>query len=228
MKPAPAGGRGHLVAGEHGGDEREDSEHDEDDPRRMELGDREAGGGDVDHGVEGGHQLNGGVGRPGLLGGLHGAGPDLGLKLLGMVVFRHGLTEVGEHGVGADARIEVLFEQGAEGIPILGAKEVETQIGCSNIIGFLDDQVPAAVKALGGTKKRKANEKAEKRKDRGINDADEFLVGAAADPLVPAPDPVTDFHGQKESQGHAQKDGEGEKGGTVRVEEGDGEHCWKV
>ena len=145
-----------------------------------------------------------------------------------MVVFRQGLTEVGEHGVGADARIEVLFEQGAEGIPILGAKEVETQIGCSNIIGFLDDQVPALVEAFGGAKKGKADEEAEQGENGGVDDPDELLDGAAPDLLVPAADPVADFHGQKKGQGHAEEDGEGEKAGNVRTEESDGGHGLKV
>ena len=76
MEPAPASRSRHLVAGEHGGDEGKHRQHDKDDAGRMELGDGDTVGGDVDHGVEGRDELDGGVGGAGFLGGGNGLFPD--------------------------------------------------------------------------------------------------------------------------------------------------------
>ena len=74
VEPAPPSGVGHLVACQYGGDQRKGPEQDEDNARRMKLSDGHAGGGDVDHGVEGGDQLDGGVSRAGFLGRFDGSG----------------------------------------------------------------------------------------------------------------------------------------------------------
>ena len=51
---------------------------------------------------------------------------------------------------------------------------------------------------------------------------------SSTDLLVPASDPIADFHGEQEGKGHAEKDGERQKRSGVGAEKSYGDHELKV
>jgi len=228
MEPAPTSGGGHLVTSEHGGNKRQGRQHDENNPGGMELGRRDPRGGDVDHGIEGRDQLDGGVSGAGFLRRSDGLDPDFGLHLLGTVVFGHGGPYVRQHRVGSDAGVEVLLEAGTQGVAIFRAEKVETQVGCPDMVGLLHDQVAALIETLGRAEEGETDEQPKQGEDGGVDDADKLFDRAPADFLVPSAHAVADFHGNQKGQSHAEEDREGEKAGNVGAEEGYRKHEWKV
>ncbi|NBU69014.1 MAG: hypothetical protein EBS49_05285 [Verrucomicrobia bacterium] len=146
------------------------------------------------------------------------------MELLGAFILLQGGLDIRKDGVRLDPGIEVLLEKYAESVAILRAEKIKTEISRSDVVGFLDNQVASPFKPLRCPEKGESDEQTEKGQNGGINDADKLLDGAAPDLLMPAADPVAELHGKQQGDGHAQKNGEREKGGGVRIEEGDGEH----
>ena len=144
---------------------------------------------------------------------------------LGPVVFGHGGFHVWQHRIGADAGVQILLKKRAEGVPVFRPEEVKPQVGRTDMVGFLNDQITALIETLGRPEKGEANEQAEQGKDGGIDNADELLDRTPADFLVPASHAVTDFHGKEQGKSDAKKNGKGQQGSGVRTEEGDGEHA---
>ena len=99
------------------------------------------------------------------------------------------------------------------------------EVGGTDVVSLVDNQIPAAIKALGRSEEGEADQQAEEGEDGGVHDADKLLDRAPADFLVPAPHPEADLHGKEQGEGDAKEDGKRQKRRSVGIEEGEGEHA---